>query len=88
LCFCSFLFLSIGYFLTHSCFVQLDIHKTKILTRLEAAATTASLQLDGNQLEYLQTSYHKKNAIKTNDQDRIYQLLQEVLLEIKELKKV
>jgi serine phosphatase RsbU (regulator of sigma subunit) len=79
------LILLIGYFLTHSYFVQLDIHKTKILTRLEAVATTASLQLDGNQLEYLQISYEKENAIMTNHQDRIYQLLHEALLEIKEL---
>ena len=78
------LILLIGYFLTHSYFVQLDTHKTKILTRLEAFATTASLQLDGNQLEYLQISYEKENAVMTNHQDRIYQLLHEALLEIKE----
>jgi hypothetical protein len=53
------------------------------LIRLEAATTTASLQLEGNQLEYLQTSYDKENAIETNYQDRIYQLLYEALLEIK-----
>lgn len=79
------LLLLIGYFLTHSYFVQLDIHKTKILTRLEAVAKTASSQLDGNQLEYLHNSYKKKNSIETNHQDRVYQLMNEVLLEIKEL---
>jgi serine phosphatase RsbU (regulator of sigma subunit) len=75
----------IGYFLTHSYFVQLDIHKTKILTRLEAVAKTASSQLDGNQLEYLQSSYQKRGAILTNQQDRIYQLVNSVLSDIKEL---
>lgn len=84
LLFISLLFL-IGYFLTHSYIVQLDIHKTKILTRLEAVAKTASSQLDGNQLEYLQTSYQKRDAIVTNQQDRIYQLMNSVLSEIKEL---
>lgn len=79
------LLLLIGYFLTHSYVVQLDIHKTKILTRLEAVAKTASSQLDGNQLEYLQTSYKKKDGIETNSQDRVYQLMNNVLSEIKEL---
>tara|TARA_B110000046_G_scaffold29074_1_gene30390 strand:+ start:71327 stop:71527 length:201 start_codon:yes stop_codon:yes gene_type:complete len=64
LLFISFLFL-IGYFLTRSYCVQLDIHKTKILTRFEAVAKTASSQLYGNQLEYLQTFYQKKDAITT-----------------------
>jgi|GEM_PF-2466294 len=82
------LLLLIGYFLTHSYFVQLDIHKTKILTRLEAVAKTASSQLDGNRLEYLQTTYKTKNSIKTNQQDRVYQLMNEVLSKIKELNNI
>ena len=84
LMFISFLFL-IGYFLTHSYYVQLDIHETKILTRLEAVAKTASSQLDGNQLEYLQTFYRKKNAITTNEQDRVYQLMNSIHKKVKEL---
>ena len=79
------LLLLIGYFITYSYLVQLDIHKSKILTRLEAVAKTASSQLDGNQLEYLQTSYPKKNDIETNYQDKVYQLLNEKLIEIKKL---
>jgi serine phosphatase RsbU (regulator of sigma subunit) len=79
------LLLLIGYFLTHSYVVQLDIHKTKILTRLEAVAKTASSQIDGNQLEYLQTTYRKKGGVETNNEDRVYELLNEVLSKVKEL---
>ena len=78
----------IGYFLINSYFVQLDIHKTKMLTRLEAVANTASTQIDGNQLDYLQSSFLEKDAIETNYQDRVYQLMNEVLAEIKELNKL
>lgn len=79
------LLLLIGYFLTHSYFVQLNIHKNKILSRLEAVANTASSQIDGNQLEYLLSTYTKKNDIETNNQVRVYELLNEKLAEIKRL---
>lgn len=77
------LFILIAYFLTHSYFVQLEIHKNRILSKLEAVATTASTQLDGNQLEYLFESYAEEDEIETNYQDRVYQLLHEKLLKIK-----
>lgn len=51
-------------------------------------AKTASSQLDGNRLEYLQTTYKTKNSIKTNQQDRVYQLMNEVLSKIKELNNI
>lgn len=79
------LLLLIGYFLTHSYFVQLNIHKNKILSRLEAVANTASSQIDGNQLEYLLETYTKKDEIETNNQVRVYELLNEKLAEIKQL---
>lgn len=79
------LLLLIAYFLTHSYYVQLDIHKNKILSRLEAVANTASSQLDGNQLEYLHDTYPNEGDIETNYQDRVYQLLHEKLSEIKKL---
>ncbi|MBL4710612.1 MAG: SpoIIE family protein phosphatase [Flavobacteriales bacterium] len=79
------LLILIGYFLTHSYFVQLNIHKSKILSRLEAVATTASSQIDGNQLEYLLSTYTKKDEIETNNQVRVYELLNEKLAEIKRL---
>ena len=82
LLFASLLIL-IGYFLTHSYFTQLNIHKSKILGRLEAVAKTAALQLDGNQLEYVLETYQKKDAIKTNGQDKVYQFLHRKLVEIK-----
>lgn len=79
------LIILIAYFLTHSYYVQLNIHKNKILSRLEAVATTASSQLDGNQIEYLLTTYSEKDEIETNHQNRIYQLLHEKLKIVKEL---
>jgi len=78
----------IAYFLTHSYFIQLGIHKNKILSRLEAVASTAATQIDGNQLEYLFKEYPKKGDIKTNYQDRVYQLLRENLLEVKKQNKL
>ena len=79
------LLIIIGYFLTHGYYVQLNIHKKKILSRLEAVAKTASTHIDGNQLEYILTSYTKKNEIKTNGQVRLYELMNEKLAEIKQL---
>jgi len=74
----------IGYFLTHSYFIQLGIHKNKILSKLEAVANTAATQIDGNQLAYLFEAYEQQDDIKTNYQDRVYQLIREKLLEVKE----
>jgi serine phosphatase RsbU (regulator of sigma subunit) len=76
------LFILIAYFLTHSYIVQLEIHKNRILSKLEAVASTAATQLDGNQVEYLFEVYSNKGEIKTNYQDRVYQLLHEKLVTI------
>ena len=76
------LFILIAYFLIHSYIVQLDIHKNRILSKLEAVVSTASTQLDGNQIEYLFDSHKEKDDIQTNYQDRVYQLLHESLLTI------
>ncbi len=78
----------IGYFLTHSYFIQLGIHKNKILSKLEAVANTAATQIEGNQLSYLFEAYENKGDIRTNYQDRVYQLLREKLLKIKEQNKL
>jgi serine phosphatase RsbU (regulator of sigma subunit) len=77
------LIILIAYFLTHSYYVQLNIHQNKILSRLEAIASTAATQIDGNQLEYLFDSYSDKDQLETNYQDRVYQLLHEKLRRIK-----
>jgi serine phosphatase RsbU (regulator of sigma subunit) len=78
------LLILIAYFLTHSYYVQLDLHKNKVLDRLEAIANTAALQLDGDQLQHLLTTYQKKDAIESNLQDVGYASLQKELLNIKE----
>ena len=59
------LFILIAYFLIHSYIVQLDIHKNRILSKLEAVVSTASTQLDGNQIEYLFDSHKEKDDIQT-----------------------
>lgn len=76
------LLILVAYFLTHSYYVQLDIHKSKVLDRLEAIAKTASTQIDGNQLEYLFDFYENKDDIRTSQQDKVYQLIHEDLKEI------
>ncbi len=77
------LLILIGYFLTHSYYVQLNIHKNKILSRLDAVAKTAATQINGNQLDYLHQAYPNEDDIETNYQDRVYQLLHEKLSTIK-----
>ena len=84
LLFIALLFL-IAYFLGHSYYVQLDIHKTKIKSTLEAVSSTASAQLDANQIEYLLSYYNSKDDIKTVEQDGVYKLLYEKLNKIKQL---
>ncbi len=74
----------IAYFIGHSYYVQLEIHKNKIISTLEAVSVTAAAQLDANQIEYILSRYPKKDDIKSNSQDGVYQLLHEKLLRIKE----
>lgn len=50
---------------------------------MEAVANTAATQIEGNQLAYLFEVYEKKGDIRSNDQDKVYELLRETLLEIK-----
>ena len=83
LLFVSLLFL-IGYFLGHSYFVQLDIHKHKIISTLNAVSTTAAVQIDANQLDYVLGVYKNRDDIKDNKQDGVYNLLHTQLLKIKE----
>jgi serine phosphatase RsbU (regulator of sigma subunit) len=75
----------IGYFLGHSYYVQLDIHKNKVLSTLNAVSKTAAAQLDANQLDYLLDKYKEKDEIKSNDQDGVYEMLHEQLIRIQEL---
>jgi serine phosphatase RsbU (regulator of sigma subunit) len=75
----------IGYFLGHSYIVQLNIHKNKVISTLEAVSKTAAAQLDANQLDYLLDSYKKLDEIKTNNQDGVYELLHNQLVRIQEL---
>lgn len=77
------IFILIAYFLLHSYYVQLNIHKSRILSSLSAVTNTAATQLDGNQLEYLFEVYQDEGKLRTSYQDRVYQLLHEKLLQIK-----
>lgn len=84
LLFASFIVL-IAYFLTHSYFVQLNIHKNKILSKLEAVSITAASQIDANQLAYILDHYPKIDQIKSSDQDPIYKILHDELQKIRDL---
>lgn len=75
----------IAYFVTHSYFVQLDIHKSKILSRLQAVARTSASQIDANQLEYLFEKYELEDEIISNSQVGVYRIINERLAEIKEV---
>lgn len=84
LLFIALLFL-IAYFLGHSYYVQLDIHKSRIKSTLEAVSSTAAAQMDANQLEYLLSYYKNRDDIKRNEQDGVYKLLHDKLRRIKSL---
>jgi len=73
------LLILVGYFLTYSYYVQLDIHKSKVLDRLDAIAKTAASQVNGNQLEYLFDQYPKIDDIHSNTQDKVYELIHDHL---------
>lgn len=79
------LLILIAYFLTHSYFVQLGIHKAKVLQKLEAVTATAALQINGDQLDFLFENYPKKDDISSNKQVKIYQYIQEQLAEIQKV---
>ena len=65
--------------------MQLGIHKAKVLQKLEAVTITASLQINGNQLDYLFENYPKMDDISTNKQDKVYQNIQQQLAEIQKV---
>ncbi len=54
----------IAYFLGHSYFVQLQIHKNKAISIIEAVSKTAAVQLDANQLDYLLNKHPKKTLFE------------------------
>ncbi|KAA3646062.1 MAG: hypothetical protein DWP98_10375 [Bacteroidetes bacterium] len=78
------LLILIGYFLGHSYYVQLGIHKNKVISTLNAVTSTAAAQIDANQLDYVLSTYPKKNDIQSNTQDGVYELLQKQLLKVKD----
>lgn len=82
------LLILIAYFLGHSYFVQLQIHKNKVTSTIEAVSNTAAAQLDANQLDYLLNKYPKKDGIKTNSEDGVYELLHDKLAKIKALNNI
>ncbi len=77
------IFILIAYFLLHSYYVQLNIHKSRILSSLSAVTNTAATQLDANQLDYLFDVYEEEKKLRTSYQDRVYQLLHEKLIQVK-----
>lgn len=80
----SALLLLVTYFLLHSYFVQLDIHKEKVLSRLDAIANTTATQINGDEFEAMLNLYPEKDAIKTNEQDSVYGTIHQLLNEIKQ----
>lgn len=77
------LLILIVYFLSHSYFVQLNIHKQKVLSRLDAIANTTAVQIEGDVLESILNTYTEIDAIAKNDQDSDYHRLQLLLSEVK-----
>jgi len=61
-----------GYFIQNSYRQFLDNSEEQVLDRLNSIAKTASLQIEGEEMEYLIDEYPDKDDIKTNKQDSIY----------------
>ena len=74
----------ITYSLVNSYFVQLDIHKQKMLSRLHAIATTTSAHINGDYLQAILTEYESKDDIINNEDDFKYQLINDLLARVKE----
>lgn len=73
----------VTYSLLNSYFVQLDIHKEKVLSRLDAIAKTTASQINGDQFEKLINTYPKVDDINANEQNTTYQEINTLLKTIK-----
>ena len=71
------------YFLLHSYYVQLDIHKQKVLSRLDAIANTTATQINGDDLENLLIKYPNKDDIESNEQEVLYSSIHSLLSAVK-----
>lgn len=74
-----------GFILIASYFIitdhrsYLEESKAETLKKLESVAKTLSLRLSGDMHEYLTQKFRKKDAIKTSEQDSVYQHLHSIL---------
>jgi serine phosphatase RsbU (regulator of sigma subunit) len=71
-----------GYFIYNSYHQFLSNSEEQVVNRLYSIAKTASLQVDGEEMEYLINKYPNKDAITTNEQDSIYSKINKQLLEV------
>lgn len=76
------------YFVVHSYYIQLDIHKQKVQSRLDAIAKTVSTQINGDDLEYLLMKYPNEDDIATNQQDSVYKKINSLLAQAKKQNKL
>lgn len=73
----------ISYSLINSYYVQLEIHKQKVLSRLDAIATTTSSHINGDYLQAILVEYKNEDDITDNKQDFKYELINDLLSKVK-----
>lgn len=72
------------YFLIYNYNNQIKLYEQIQYDRMNSIVRTLSISIDGDTHNYLMKSYRSKDAIKTNEQNRIYLSLHERLKKIQE----
>ncbi|MBL4624415.1 MAG: SpoIIE family protein phosphatase, partial [Flavobacteriales bacterium] len=68
-----------GFFLGHGYYTQIGLYEKAELNRLNGVARTLSLQINGDAHQWLYGNFKAKDAIKTSDQDSIYNAIHNCL---------
>tara|TARA_B100001109_G_C18863975_1_gene475788 strand:- start:642 stop:2129 length:1488 start_codon:yes stop_codon:yes gene_type:complete len=70
--------------IVNSYFVQINLHKQSVLSRLEAISLSAASQIDGDELSILIQQYEEKDQLKSNQEVEAYAEINKLLKRIKE----
>ena len=82
LLFSSLLIIS-GYFIVSSYFSQLNLHKERVLNKLEAIVSTLASQIKAEHIDYLINHFPEVDDIKYNNQDGVYNEIHQLLSDAK-----
>lgn len=76
------------YFLIYNYTNQIDLYKQIQYDRMNSIVRTLSISIDGDTHNYLMKTHKTKDAIKTNEEDHIYESIHKRLKKIQQINRV